>query len=212
MHTYIYIYIYTYIYTYIHKYTCTYIYLFTHIHIYTYVYISACIYINVYMYIYIYMCMYIYAYMYTCIYKYIYIYTYIYIDTYICMHMYIYMRVLNPTGILACDLMPRIQSPTLDSPNSCYRSVKWAWYCPGGLYHTPLLQWRNGGFKGRANIVADKTHVQVQSAALTERADSVTPRPPPSPMPILLSANGNLKNPRPTVESLDHRPRSPAHV
>ena len=50
------------------------------------------------------------------------------------------MRVSHPKpGILACDPMPRIQSPAWDSPNSCSRSANWAWDRPGGGWNRPGL-------------------------------------------------------------------------
>jgi len=60
--------------------------------------------------------------------------------------------------------------------------------------HWNGLQCRNGGpgFWERANVGADETRVQVQSAALMD--GSVAPHPAASPMPILLSANWNLEN------------------
>jgi len=58
-----------------------------------------------------------------------------------------------------------------------------------------MIECRNGGFKERANIGAHETRVHVQSAALKD--GSVALRPPAGSMPILLSANWNLENPRP---------------
>jgi len=74
----------------------------------------------------------------------------------------------------------------------------------------PQTKAHNERLKERASVGAHETRVQAQSPEFMDESVAAAPRPA-GPMPILLSANRNVSNPRLEIKSLawDHRPRSP---